>query len=51
MVANNSSKNIIDGFTELFTLKDDKTTSGTTLDTFDQLELEVIQVLQHEMTI
>ena len=35
MVAGNSGKNILDGFTEEFTLKDDKTTSGTTLDTYD----------------
>ena len=35
MVAGNSGKNILDGFGEEFTLKDDKTTSGTTLDTFD----------------
>ena len=35
MVAGNSGKNIPDGFTEEFTLKDDKTTSGTTLDTYD----------------
>ena len=35
MVANNSGKNILDGFAEQFTLKDDKTTSGSTLDTYD----------------
>ena len=45
MVAGNSGKNILDGFTEEFTLKDDKTTSGTTLDTYDLIGLETMAPL------